>query len=77
MSWASLHQRVTEVFELSPSELIIRFRLERAAQMLLRRAGNVGEVVFAVGFRILAHFVKRYLERYGQTPAAYAASKSR
>jgi DNA-binding response OmpR family regulator len=77
MSRASLHRRVTEVFEVSPSELIMRFRLERAAQMLARRAGNVGEIAFAVGFRNLAHFVKRFREQYGQTPAAFAARRSR
>jgi DNA-binding response OmpR family regulator len=74
MSRASLHRRVTEVFRLSPAEVIIRFRLERAAKMLARRAGSVGEVAYAVGFRNLSHFVRRFREHYGQTPAAYAAT---
>ena len=73
MSRAQLHRRLKEVVEATPAETIIRFRLERAAQMLALRAGNVGEVAYAVGFKNLSHFVRRFRERYGQTPAAYAA----
>jgi signal transduction histidine kinase/DNA-binding response OmpR family regulator len=74
MSRAQLHRRVREVLGSTPAETIIRFRLERAARMLGDRAGNVGEVAYAVGFKNLSHFVKRFRELYGQTPAAYAAS---
>ena len=75
MSRAHLHRRIKETFELTPSELLIRFRLERAATMLTQRIGNVGEIAYAVGFRDLSHFVKRFREHYGQTPAAYASEK--
>jgi DNA-binding response OmpR family regulator len=75
MSRAHLHRRVREETGSTPAELIIRFRLERAAEMLSRRAGNVGEVAYAVGFKNLSHFVRRFREQYGQTPAAYAASR--
>ena len=74
MSRAQLHRRVPGELGSTPAELIIRFRLERAADMLARRAGNVGEVAYAVGFRNLSHFVRRFREEYGQTPATYAAS---
>jgi CheY-like chemotaxis protein len=75
MSRAQLHRRVREETGSTPAELIIRFRLERAAEMLTGRAGNVGEVAYAVGFKNLSHFVRRFREQYGQTPAAYAASR--
>ncbi|MBP1612143.1 MAG: hypothetical protein H6Q01_806 [Acidobacteria bacterium] len=75
MSRAQLHRRFREEMASTPAELIIRFRLERAAEMLARRAGNVGEVAYAVGFKNLSHFVRRFREQYGQTPATYAASR--
>jgi AraC-like DNA-binding protein len=42
--------------------------------MLAQRAGNVGEIAYAVGFKNVSHFVKRFRERYGRTPSAYLAS---
>ena len=74
LSRSHLHRRITEVFGVPPSELIMHFRLERAAVMLTRRAGTVGEIAYAVGFRDLSHFVKRFREHYGKTPTAYAAA---
>ena len=75
VSRAQLHRRVKDVLRSTPAETIIRFRLERAARMLADRAGNVGEVAYAVGFKNLSHFVRRFREQYGQTPAAYAAGR--
>lgn len=75
MSRAQLYRRIKEAFGVTPSEMIVRFRLELAAKMLLQRTGNVGEIAYAVGFKNLSHFVKRFREQYGQTPAAYAASQ--
>jgi DNA-binding response OmpR family regulator len=75
MSRAQLHRRSRDALGVTPSEMILRFRLERAAQLLAQRAGNVGDVGFAVGFKNLSHFVKRFRERYGQTPAAYATGQ--
>jgi DNA-binding response OmpR family regulator len=74
ISRSHLHRCIKEDFGLSPSELILRFRLERAARMLIRGEGNVGEIAYAVGFKNLSHFAKRFREQYGQTPAAYAAA---
>ena len=71
MSRAQLHRRVKDAFGWTPAEMIIRYRLERAAQMLAQRAGSVGEVAYAVGFKNVSHFVKRFRERYGETPSSY------
>jgi DNA-binding response OmpR family regulator len=73
LSRAHLHRRVGELFARSPGDLILHFRLARAAQLLAQRAGTVGEIAYAVGFKNLSHFVKRFRQKYGQTPAAYAA----
>jgi AraC-like DNA-binding protein len=39
--------------------------------MLAQRAGNVGEIAYAVGFKNVSHFVKRFRERHGETPSSY------
>jgi len=72
-SRAQLHRRVAAACRSTPAEVLLRFRLERAAQMLARRAGNVSEIAFAVGFKNVSHFVKRFREHHGHTPTAYAA----
>jgi DNA-binding response OmpR family regulator len=75
MSRAQLHRRVKEAFGSTPAEMIIQYRLERAAHMLAQRAGNVGEIACAVGFKNVSHFVKRFRERYGETPSSYLLSR--
>lgn len=77
LSRTHLHRRTKEIFGLPPSELIIRFRLERAARMLRERAGTVGQIAYAVGFSDLSHFVKRFRAQYGQTPTTYVAAHPR
>ena len=71
MSRAQLHRRITQVCGLSPAEIIIRFRLDRAARLLLGQSGSIAEVADAVGFRNISHFTRRFREQFGQTPAAY------
>lgn len=73
MSRAQAHRRLTQAFGMPPSEVLVQFRLERAARLLAERAGNVGEVADAVGFRNVSHFVRRFRERFGQTPSRYGS----
>lgn len=68
-----LYRRLEALLGCSPAKLILDRRLERAAELLGRRAGNVSEVAFAVGFKTVSHFSQRFRERYGVPPSAYAA----
>lgn len=77
MSRAQLHRRLAEVCGLPPAEVMTRFRLDRAARLLLERTGTVGEISDVVGFRNLSHFVRRFRERFGLTPAGYRADAKR
>jgi len=47
-------------------------RMQRAADLLKRRAGNVAEVAEAVGFASVSSFSRRFRERFGQTPASFS-----
>ena len=66
-----LHRRLRELVGESPSDLIRRMRLERAAELLEAGAGTVGEVAYAVGFKSLAHFSNAFNELHGVRPSAW------
>ncbi len=70
-SRGNLHRRLRELIEESPSDLIRRMRLERAAELLESRAGSVAEVAYAVGFKSVAHFSNAFNEQHGVRPSAW------
>ncbi len=70
-SRGNLHRRLRELIGESPSDLIRRMRLERAAAMLEAGAGSVGEVAYAVGFKSVAHFSNAFHEMHGVRPSAW------
>ena len=70
-SRGNLHRRLRELIGESPSDLIRRMRLERAAAMLEAGAGGVGEVAYAVGFKSVAHFSNAFHELHGVRPSGW------
>jgi AraC-like DNA-binding protein len=66
-----LHRRLKEVTGESPSDLLRRMRLERAAQLLEAGAGSVSEIAYGVGFKSVAHFSNRFQDHFGVRPSAY------
>lgn len=67
----ALFRKMRQGFGKSPSELIRQIRLERAAELLRAREGNVTEICYAVGFPSLSYFGKRFRERYGVAPSRF------
>ena len=76
-SRGNLHRRLRELMGESPSDLIRRMRLERAAAMLDAEAGGVGEIAYAVGFKSVAHFSNAFHELHGVRPSAWRARAAR
>jgi signal transduction histidine kinase/ligand-binding sensor domain-containing protein/DNA-binding response OmpR family regulator len=70
-SRGNLHRKLRELVGESPSDLIRRMRLERAAQMLESGAGSVAEVAYSVGFKSVAHFSNAFNEQHGVRPSAW------
>jgi signal transduction histidine kinase/ligand-binding sensor domain-containing protein/DNA-binding response OmpR family regulator len=70
-SRGNLHRRLRDLIGESPSDLIRRMRLERAAQLLESDAGSVAEVAYAVGFKSVAHFSNAFHELNGVRPSAW------
>ncbi|MFQ5890362.1 MAG: response regulator [Gemmatimonadota bacterium] len=71
-SRSQLYRRLQDLLDQSPSELIQGFRLERAGDLLAAKAGIVSEIAYAVGFKSVSHFCRRFRARYGVSPSAYA-----
>lgn len=72
-----LHRRLQQLARQSPTELVRRIRLERAAQLLKGKAGTVSEIAYGVGFKSVSHFCRSFREQYGISPAAYMADADR
>jgi signal transduction histidine kinase/ligand-binding sensor domain-containing protein/AraC-like DNA-binding protein/DNA-binding NarL/FixJ family response regulator len=72
LSRSQLFRRLKEEADTTPSDLIRIVRLEKAAELLQRRAGNVSEVAVAVGFNSLAHFSRSFRVHFGVAPSEYA-----
>ena len=71
-----LYRRLQALVGQSPEAVLQEFRLARAAQLLERHAGSVGEIASAVGFKNLSHFGKQFRLRFGVTPSRYAAGQA-
>lgn len=76
-SRSHLHRRLKELVDESPSDLIRRMRLERAAYLLEARAGSVSRIAYAVGFKSVAHFSNRFQEHFGVRPSGYEGGGQR
>lgn len=72
MSRSTLYRRLGDL-DHSPMDMIWEVRLSHAVSLLQEEAGNVSEVAYAVGFKSVSHFGRRFRALYGVSPSAYAA----
>ena len=68
MSRSKLFYRIKEITGMSPVDLIRRYRMEVAAQMLREGKGNVSEVAYSVGINSLSYFSKSFKQQFGILP---------
>lgn len=74
-SRSHLHRRLRELIDETPSDLIRRMRLERAAALLEAGAGSVSRIAYVVGFKSVAHFSNRFQEQFGVRPSRYVGER--
>lgn len=71
-SRSQLYRWLQDLLGEAPSEVIQRFRLERAADLLVARVGTVSEIAYGVGFKSVSHFCRRFRRQFGVSPSTYA-----
>ncbi|MFN8589263.1 MAG: two-component regulator propeller domain-containing protein [Candidatus Eisenbacteria bacterium] len=76
LSRSQLFRRIKDLLGETPEQLVRRMRLERAAQLLAQRAGSVGEIAYATGFKSVAHFCRVFREQHGATPGQWAERRA-
>lgn len=72
LSRSQLHRKLRALTNQSPTLFTRSIRLERGAELLEQKAGNVAEIAYTVGFNSQAYFTKCFHERFGCTPSDYA-----
>ncbi len=68
VSEVQLFRKLKALTGQSANEIIRNYRLEKAAVLLKRGAGNIGDIAYKVGFNSVSYFTKCFREQYGNTP---------
>ena len=76
MSRSQLHRKVKALTNQSPNEFIRSYRLQRAAELIRKQAGNFAEIAYKVGFSSQAYFTKLFQDMFGKTPSEYKKQNS-
>lgn len=57
--------------QISPSQYILRYRLDKASVLLRKTALSITDIGYAMGFNTPAYFSKMFTEYIGTTPSGY------
>jgi two-component system cell cycle response regulator len=71
MSRSTLFRKIKRMTGLTPNELILGFRLQKAAELLTAGRYRAFEVATMVGYTSQSSFGKSFLKHFKVTPATY------
>ena len=77
MSRSQLYRKTVALTSLSPNSLLKEYRLDRAKNLLKKKAINITQVTFDTGFSSPSYFTKCFKKRYGILPLKYAEMANR
>jgi signal transduction histidine kinase/DNA-binding response OmpR family regulator/ligand-binding sensor domain-containing protein len=67
------YQKVKELTDQTPFELLKMYRLKKAAEFLAQKGMSVNDVFMMTGFKSRTHFTKVFKEKYNISPGKYAS----
>jgi len=71
MSRQALHRKIRALIGQSATEFLRFVRLNKAAELLVRKSGTVSEIAYDVGFSSQSYFTRSFRKLFGQSPSAY------
>ncbi len=71
LSERTLNRRVNEAFGVTPYELMLRIRIQKAADALLQTSAKVHDIALAHGFCDQSTFIQHFRRRTGKTPRQF------
>lgn len=74
MSVSQLNRKLNALIDQPPGQLLRSFRLQRAADLLAKKAGSVSEIGYKVGFSDNAYFSRAFKKQFGCSPSEYSIS---
>lgn len=74
MSVSQLNRKLNALINQSAGKLIRSTKLDYAAQLLKKGAGNISEIAYRVGFSDTAGFSNSFKEKFGCPPSEYSKS---
>lgn len=74
VSSVQLRRKLKALTNQTVIEFIRNYRLEKAAELLARRAGSVSEIALQLGFESLPNFSKVFQEKYGRKPSEWSTA---
>ena len=71
ISRSTLYRRAMEITNLSPSDLIRKRRMRRAAELLKQTSHPVSEICYMVGYSDQRYFGQSFKKEFGMQPSEY------
>lgn len=71
MSRPTLYRKIKALTNMTPSALIVLYRLKHAAELLASKQYKINEIAFMVGYNSPANFTRDFQKQFGITPSAY------
>lgn len=65
------YRKFKDLAGITPSDFIKKYRMEKAAQLLLETDLSIQEVIESIGISSRPYFYKEFAEKYGTTPKNY------
>jgi len=72
MSRTNFYNKIKSVTGMSPSRMVMEYRLKMATHLLYEKTETISEIAYQLGFSSTAYFSKCFKEKYNQQPSAYS-----
>jgi signal transduction histidine kinase/ligand-binding sensor domain-containing protein/DNA-binding response OmpR family regulator len=71
LSPSQLHRKLQALIDQAPGQLIRNIRLQLAADLIKKNAGNLADICFQTGFSDQTYFSRAFKNQFGCSPSAY------